>query len=122
MRAEIEPNATARTREFPPALARFRTIAVVVRLEVRDLAQCATCEHRAQSEKVRVPAATLKNGEQSATVLGQGGQFGCFRDSIGEGLVHNDVLTGVERFAREIEMGDIRGGDHDQINFRKSKG
>src|ERR1700730_4214578 len=54
MRAEIEPNSAARARLFTPALARFRTIAVVVRFEMRDFAEGAIGEHLAQSEKMRV--------------------------------------------------------------------
>ena len=32
------------------------------------------------------------------------------------------MLACVERFARKIEMRNIRRGDHDQINFRKREG
>src|ERR1700728_94731 len=69
VRAEIEPNAAARSRLFPPALARFGAVTVVVRFEVRDLAERAIGKHFAQSEKIRIPAPILKDGEQSPASL-----------------------------------------------------
>src|SRR5580704_11362395 len=120
MRAEIEPNSTARTWEFPPALARLRTVAVVVRFEMGDFAKRAIGEHITQGEIIRVPPATLKSGKQPAVLPGQGDEFRRFRDGVGEGLIDHDMLAGVEGFAREIEMCNVRRGDHDQINFRKS--
>src|SRR5580704_6594034 len=71
MRAEIEPNAAAGPGLFPPALARFGSIAVVVRFEMGDLAERTVAKHFAQSEKIRIPAAILKDGEQPPASPGQ---------------------------------------------------
>src|ERR1700691_1464905 len=71
MRAEIEPNAAAGPGLLPPALARLGSIAVVVRFEMGDFAERAIGKHFAQSEKIRIPATILKDGEQSAAGLGQ---------------------------------------------------
>src|SRR5580693_10751466 len=121
MRAEVEPNTAARARQFAPALARFRAVTVVVRFEMSDFAEGATRNDLAQSEKIRVPTPILKNGDQSPAVLCQSNEFRRFGECVGEGLVHHNVLAGLEGLAGEIEMRGVRSRDHDQINFRKSE-
>src|SRR5580692_2497834 len=117
MRAQIKPNAAARSRQFAPALARLGTVTVVVRFEMRDFAEGATRDNLAHRQKVRVPTAILKNGDQSPAALCQGDEFRRFGERVGEGLVHHNVLARVEGLAGEIEMRGIGSRDYDQINF-----
>src|ERR1700684_1051931 len=121
MRAQIKQNAAAGARQFAPALARLGTVTVVVRFEMRDFAECATRDNLAHSQKVRVPTAILKNGDQSPAALCQGDEFRRFGECVGEGLVHHNVFAGVKGLAGEIEVRGIRSRDHDQINFWKSE-
>src|SRR5271170_3005541 len=75
MRSEVEPNAAARARQLAPALPQLRTIAVVVRFEMSDFAERATCQNLAHRQKIRIPTAILEDGDQSPAALRQGDQF-----------------------------------------------
>src|SRR5271156_5036306 len=119
MRSEVEPNAAARARQLAPALPQLRAIAVVVRFEMSDFAERATCQNLAHRQKIRIPTAILEDGDQSQAALRQGDQFRRFGECVGERLVHHYVLAGVERLAGEIEMRSVRSCDHNQINFWK---
>src|ERR1700723_860636 len=121
MRAQIKPKAAAGARQVAPALERLGTVTVVVRFEMRDFAECATRDNLAHSQKVRVPTAILKNGDQSPAALCQGDEFRRFGECVGERLVHHNVFAGVEGLAGEIEMRGIGRRDYDQINFWKSE-
>src|SRR5271163_1480390 len=99
MRAEIEPNAATRSRQLAPALARLRTVTVVVRFEMSDFAERATRDNLAHRQKIGVPSAILKNGDQSPAALRQRDEFRCFGECVGERLVHHNVLAGVEGLA-----------------------
>jgi hypothetical protein len=78
-------------------------------------------ENLAQREEVRIPSATLKNGEEPPMLGSERYELGGIIGRDREWLVDDNMFSRRQGFASEFEMRGIRRGDYDQINFRQSE-
>lgn len=93
-------------------------MAIKVRLELHDAAQCAILLQLAEGEEIAVPSAVLVHADQlpgRARSLDEGGGFGGCGD---EGLLDEDVLPCLQRGGAEGEMRVGGCGDDDDVDGR----
>lgn len=84
-------------------------------LETVHLSEVTAFHQPADGEEVAVPAPVLEDGQHEALLRGLRHQGPTAPGCQGEGLVHDDVQTGVQRPVGEVLVGGTRCTDHDQV-------
>jgi hypothetical protein len=115
MRAQVKPEASARTGIFAPALTDERAKTVHMSLEVDDFAEDPGGEDVLRGKNVALPATILKDGEQTIFLASYPDKLTRFGKVEGERLVDDDVLTCAQRGGSEREVTVVWSCDDDKI-------
>ena len=121
VRAEVVPDAGARARTLPPAIADLGAIPTHLRPEFDDLTDRATGELVRDPEKVAVPTTILKYGEDPVHLRRGGGERASLGERDRERFVHHDMLAGAQGRIGERCVGVVGRGDDDEIDVRMSR-
>ncbi len=114
VRPEIVEQAAAPFGFLAPARAHERAKAVEMGFVIGDASERAAREQGFYGQEVAIPAAVVERCEQQAAGGRQCRELARLGGAQGHGLVDDDMLAGLERAARVVEMGVVGRRDHDE--------
>ncbi len=97
MGTEIVPQTRSCTGPFAPSVSHVGPVAVEMRFDMGDVAECPACEETGERDKVAIPPPALKYGQYALGAFRERGEPACILERRRDRLLDHHVLARTER-------------------------